>query len=314
MQNPDLNQAVATRPHESLFVTDTTRPPDFSAVIAQLFIYPVKSCAGVALGEALLTETGLDLDRAWMVVDEAGEFLTQRELPRMALVQPQVRAHDIVLRAPGMLALHLAIDQVESAVGVKVWGQDVAAYDMGAIAAQWFTDFLGVKARLVRFDPEHQRASSLSWTDGVQALNQFSDGYPLLITSEASLAGLNAKLLAAGQPAVSMSRFRPNIVLGDAPGQEAMAAHDEDRLAHVDIATAHSRVRLQPVKPCPRCPIVNIDPLSANSSPAVKDMLQTYRQDRRLDGALSFGMNSITLDGFDQVLKVGQSVTGTYRF
>jgi uncharacterized protein YcbX len=208
----------------------------------------------------------------------------------------------------------LAIDQVESAVRVKVWGQDVAAYDMGAIAAQWFTDFLGVKARLVRFDPEHQRASSLSWTDGVQALNQFSDGYPMLITSEASLAGLNAKLLAAGQPAVSMSRFRPNIVLGHAPGQEAMAAHDEDRLAHVDIATAHSRVRLQPVKPCPRCPIVNIDPLSASSSPAVNDMLQTYRQDRRLDGALSFGMNSITLDGFDQVLKVGQSVTGTYRF
>jgi len=121
-------------------------------------------------------------------------------------------------------------------------------------------------------------------------------------------------LLAAGQPAVSMSRFRPNIVLGDAPGQEAMAAHDEDRLAHVDIATAHSRVRLQPVKPCPRCPIVNIDPLSANSSPAVNDMLQTYRQDKRLDGALSFGMNSITLDGFDQVLKVGQLVTGNYRF
>ena len=316
MQNPDLNQAVATRngPLESPFVNDTTRPPDFSAVIAQLFIYPVKSCAGVALGEALLTETGLDLDRAWMVVDETGEFLTQRELPRMALVQPQVRAHDIVLRAPGMLALHLAIDQVEAAVRVKVWGQEVAAYDMGAIAAQWFSDFLGVKARLVRFDPEHQRASSLSWTDGVQALNQFSDGYPMLITSEASLAGLNAKLLAAGQPAVSMSRFRPNIVLGDAPGQEAMAAHDEDRLAHVDIATAHSRVRLQPVKPCPRCPIVNIDPLSASSSPAVNDMLQTYRQDRRLDGALSFGMNSITLDGFDQVLTVGQSVTGTYRF
>ena len=74
MQNPNLNKVVAIRPHESLFVTDTTRPPDFSAVIAQLYIYPVKSCAGVALGEALLTETGLDLDRAWMVVDEAGEF------------------------------------------------------------------------------------------------------------------------------------------------------------------------------------------------------------------------------------------------
>ena len=295
-------------------MTDTARQPDFSAVIAQLYIYPVKSCAGVALNEAMLTETGLDLDRAWMVVDETGEFLTQRELPRMALVQPQVRANDIVLRAPGMLALHLAIDQVEAPVRASVWGQDVAAYDMGATAAQWFSDFLGAKARLVRFDPEHERASSLAWTGGLQALNQFSDGYPLLLTSQASLVGLNAKLLAAGQQAVSMTRFRPNIVLGDAPGRQAVAAHDEDRLETLEIATAQGQVRLQPVKPCARCPIVNIDPLSAASSPAVNDMLQTYRQDARVKGALTFGMNSITLAGFDQRLKVGQSVTGSYRF
>jgi uncharacterized protein YcbX len=295
-------------------VTDIARQPDFSAVIAQLYIYPVKSCAGVALNEAMLTETGLDLDRAWMVVDGAGEFLTQRELPRMALVQPQVRANDIVLRAPGMLALHLAIDQVEAPVRASVWGQDVAAYDMGATAAQWFSDFLGVKARLVRFDPEHERASSLAWTGGLQALNQFSDGYPLLLTSQASLAGLNDKLLAAGQQAVSMARFRPNIVLGDAPGRQAVTAHDEDRLETLEIATAQGQVRLQPVKPCARCPIVNIDPLSAASSPAVNDMLQTYRQDARVKDALTFGMNSITLAGFDQLLKVGQSVTGSYRF
>jgi uncharacterized protein YcbX len=299
---------------EGLLVTNITRPPEFSAVISQLYVYPVKSCAGVAVGEALLTETGLDLDRAWMVVDSQGEFLSQRELPRMALVQPQLRTHDIVLRAPGMLALHLAIDQVEAAVRVSVWGEDTAAYDMGATAAQWFSDFLGVKARLVRFDPEHQRASSLAWTGGVQALNQFSDGYPLLVTSEASLAGLNARLAAAGQPAVSMARFRPNIVLGDAAGQEPVAAHDEDRLALLDIATAQGQVRLQPVKPCPRCPIVNIDPLSASSSPGVNEMLQTYRQDTRLQGALSFGMNSITVQGFDQLLKVGQAVTANYRF
>jgi uncharacterized protein YcbX len=295
-------------------VTDIARQPDFSAVIAQLYIYPVKSCAGVALNEAMLTETGLDLDRAWMVVDGAGEFLTQRELPRMALVQPQVRANDIVLRAPGMLALHLAIDQVEAPVRASVWGQDVAAYDMGATAAQWFSDFLGVKARLVRFDPEHERASSLAWTGGLQALNQFSDGYPLLLTSQASLAGLNDKLLAAGQQAVSMARFRPNIVLGDAPGRQAVTAHDEDRLETLEIATAQGQVRLQPVKPCARCPIVNIDPLSADSSPDVNDMLQTYRQDARVKDALTFGMNSITLAGFDQLLKVGQSVTGSYRF
>jgi hypothetical protein len=299
-------------------LTDTIRPqnaPDFSGVIAQLHVYPVKSCAGVAVNEAYLTETGLDLDRAWMVVDENSAFLTQRERPRLALIQPQLRTDDIVLRAPGMLALHLAIDQVEAAVKASIWGQEVAAYDMGATAAQWFSDFLGVKARLLRFDPAHKRASSMRWTGGLEALNQFSDGYPLLLSSEASLNGLNDKLRAAGQEAVTMARFRPNIVLGDAPGAvNAMAAHDEDRLEQLEIVTAQGTVCLQPVKPCSRCPIVNIDPLSASSTPAVNDMLQTYRQDARLKGALSFGMNTITLNGLDQWLKVGQVVTGRYQF
>jgi len=299
-------------------LTDTIRPqnaPDFSGVIAQLHVYPVKSCAGVAVNEAYLTETGLDLDRAWMVVDENSAFLTQRERPRLALIQPQLRTDDIVLRAPGMLALHLAIDQVEAAVKASIWGQEVAAYDMGATAAQWFSDFLGVKARLLRFDPAHKRASSMHWTGGLEALNQFSDGYPLLLSSEASLNGLNDKLRAAGQEAVTMARFRPNIVLGDAPGAvNAMAAHDEDRLEQLEIVTAQGTVCLQPVKPCSRCPIVNIDPLSASSTPAVNDMLQTYRQDARLKGALSFGMNTIPLNGLDQWLKVGQVVTGRYQF
>ena len=137
----------------------STDSPDVTARIARLFIYPVKSCAGVEVPEALLTETGFDLDRAWMVVDEHGEFVSQRELPRMALVKSELKRHEVVLRAPGMLALHLSIDSVEDPVRVRVWDDEVAAYDMGAVAAQWFTDFLGTKLRLVRFDPEHKRVS-----------------------------------------------------------------------------------------------------------------------------------------------------------
>jgi uncharacterized protein len=290
---------------------------DLTAQISQLWVYPVKSCAGVAVPEALLTETGLEFDRAWMVVDAQGRFLTQRELPRMALIRPQLKHFEMVLRAPGMLALHIALDQVEAPLRVRVWDDEVAAYDMGAIAAQWFSDFLGVPARLVRFDPEHQRISSRDWTGDVEALNQFSDGYPLLAISEASLASLNDKLLASGAAAVGMARFRPNIVLGDAPaaqGVENMSPHDEDRLDELQIATPQGLVRLKPVKPCSRCPIVNIDPLTAESSPAVSDLLQSYRQDARLNGALTFGMNLIALQGTEQVLKVGQAVKANYRF
>ena len=289
-------------------------PSDLRAVISRLYVYPVKSCAGVQVQDALLTETGLEFDRAWMVVDGKGEFLTQRELPRMALIRPQLRHHDMVLRAPGMLALHIALDQVEEPVRVRVWKDEVQAYDMGAIAAQWFTDFLGQTARMVRFDPEHKRVCSPQWTGDVEALNQFSDGYPLLVLSEASLANFNKKLVAAGTPAVGMERFRPNIVLGDAAGADALVPHDEDRVELLQVATAQGVVHLKPVKPCPRCPIPNIDPETAASSPEVGDMLQTYRQDARVNGALTFGMNAIVLAGIDHQLKVGQPVGASYRF
>jgi uncharacterized protein YcbX len=281
---------------------------DVTARIARLFVYPVKSCAGVELTEAVLTETGLDLDRAWMVVDEAGEFVSQRELPRMALIRPQLKHLDVVLRAPGMLALHLSIDTVEEPVRVRVWDDEVPAFDMGDIAAQWFTDFLGRKLRLVRFDPDHRRLSSTEWTGGAQALNQFSDGYPLLVASTASIDLLNEKLAAQGRPAVGIERFRPNIVL------DGIEAHDEDRLATLVIAAAEGEVRLRPVKPCARCPIPNVDPATAEVDPVVSDTLQGYRRNERMNGAVTFGMNVIVEQGFDAVLRVGQAVAADWKF
>ncbi|ABM38662.1 MOSC domain-containing protein [Polaromonas naphthalenivorans] len=289
-------------------------PSDVAAVISRLYVYPVKSCAGVQVEQAILLDTGLEFDRAWMVVDGQGSFLTQRELPRMALIKPQLKHFEMILRAPGMLALHIALDQVEAPARVTLWKDEVAAYDMGPLAAQWFTDFLGVPARLVRFDPEHKRISSLHWTDGIEALNQFNDGYPVLVISEASLLQFNAKLAAQGFAAVGMERFRPNIVLGDASQGLELMPHDEDRLDLLQIATEQGPVRLKPVKPCPRCPIPNIDPATALSSPEVGDLLQGYRQDARVGGAVTFGMNAIVLQGIDHLLRVGQSVGASYHF
>ena len=281
---------------------------DTKSTIAQLFVYPVKSCAGVAVQEAILTETGLEFDRAWMVVDADGLFVSQRELPRMALVQPQLKQYEMVLRAPGMLALHVALDTVEEPVTVQVWKDRVQAYDMGAVAAQWFSDFLGRPLRLVRFDPDFRRLSSLEWTGGVEAPNQFADGFPMLVTSVASVGALNERLAAAGHAAVGVERFRPNLVLA------GIEAHDEDRVDMFHISAADAVVQLQPVKPCSRCPIPDIDPATAQSSPEVGDTLRSYRQDARVNGAITFGMNAIVREGAEQVLRVGQTVGANYRF
>lgn len=285
----------------------TTDTPDVTTRISRIFIYPVKSCAGVELTETVLTETGLDLDRAWMVVDEHGEFMSQRELPRMALVKVQLKHSEVVLRAPGMLALHLSIDAVEEPTVVRLWGDDFKAYDMGSTAAQWFSDFLGQKLRLVRFDPDERRASNRQWTGDVEALNQFSDGYPILVVSEGSLAELNRRLEAAGHEAVGFERFRPNIVLA------GLEPHDEDRLDVMQIGE-EGAVQLRGVKPCPRCPIPNVDPATAEVAPHVSDALQAYRSSPVIGGAVAFGMNAVTVKGFDEVLRVGQPVTADWRF
>ena len=305
-------------------VTSSTHPEsaahparDVQARIARLFVYPIKSCAGIEVPEVLLTETGLEFDRAWMVVDETGGFVTQRELPRMALIQPQLKHFDMVLRAPGMLTLHIALDRVEEPVQVRVWRDTVKAYDMGDVAAQWFSDFLNAERpagtparalRLVRFDPEQQRLSNKRWTGDVDAPVEFADGFAVLVLSQASLDGLNQRLVANGHAAVGIARFRPNIVL------EGLDAHDEDRLDVLHIATAEGGARLKMAKPCPRCPIPNIDPATALSSPEVGDAMQAYRALDVVDGAIAFGMNAVVLDGIDHALRAGQVVGADYGF
>jgi len=276
--------------------------------IATLHLHPIKSCAGLAVDEALLIETGLQLDRAWMVVDTAGEMLTQRERPRLAVVQPRLRADDMVLRAPGMLALHVSLDAVEAPTRARVWDDEVKAYDMGALAAQWFSDFLGETVRLVRFDPEQQRLSDRRWTGTVAAENAFSDGFPLLVASTASLAELNRRLASRGLPPVGPARFRANLWL------DGLEAHDEDRIDEIHIDAEGGPVRLKLVKPCARCTIPNVDPSSGVAGHEPGDTLAGYRADARLNGAITFGMNAVILEGLDRVLRPGQSANGTWNF
>ena len=312
---------------------------EFEACIAALWVFPVKSCAGISVPHAVLTPTGLAHDRAWMVVDADGDMVTQRELPRMALIQPKLvysgaSVCELVLHAPGMTALHLSLTAEggasialantsttakAQAIQVRVWDDQVPAFDMGPPASAWLNEFLGSSLgtlRLVRFDENHQRSSSTKWTQGLLSLNQFSDGFPVLLASTASLDELNARLQAKGVAAVDMRRFRANVVLGNAceANAQAVNAHDEDRISTLILHTEGEPAQLKPVKPCPRCPIPNIDPDSAQSHPAVSDTLQAYRQDPRVNGALTFGMNCVPVSGVGQVLRVGQRVSANWNF
>ena len=281
---------------------------DITLRLQSLHVYPVKSCAGTSPTEAEIVETGFDLDRAWMVVDEAGVFVSQRELPRMALVQPSFKGGDMILRAPGMLALHVSPDRVEAPTQVQVWDDRLGAFDMGDLCAQWFSDFLGRKLRLARFDPDVRRLSNPRWTGAMEAEYAFQDAFPFLVVSTASLAEVNRRLAVAGAAPVTMARFRPNLVL------DGIEAHGEDHLDEIAFDTPEGPVRLKLVKPCARCSIPDVDPATAETGHAVGDVLAGYRADPRVGGALTFGMNAVVLEGLGRRLAIGASGTASYAF
>jgi uncharacterized protein YcbX len=278
--------------------------------IAQLFVHPIKSCGGIAVSEAALIDTGFEYDREWMVVGrDDGEFVSQRELPRLALIRPTLRASDLVLRAPGMLALHLRLDAVEASRRVRVWDDELDAFDMGDLAAQWFSDFLGRPLRLARFDPDTKRLASAQWTGALEARTAFADGFPLLVTSTASLDELNRRLVASGHDAVTMQRFRPNIVLDGVDD-----AHGEDFIDTLTLESADGPVVIKLVKPCGRCSIPDVDPASAEQGHAVADTMSAYRAEPRIGGALAFGQNAVVVSGIGNRLRVGAEVQADLRF
>lgn len=287
-----------------------TSPTSFDVEVrlSALHVHPVKSCGGLAPDAARLIETGLELDRAWMWVDAEGRFVTQRQVPRMALIQPTLTPTELTLHTPGQPALAVPLALGGAPVRVTVWHDEVAAFDLGDAAAQWGSRVIGQPLRLVRFDPAQRRLASAQWTGEIKAPAAFSDEYPLLVISQASLAELNQRIAAAGHAPVTMQRFRPNLVL------DGLDAHDEDHLDEISFDTPVGPVRLRLVKPCARCSIPDVDPLTAATGHAVGDALATYRADARVKGALTFGMNAVIFEGVHCTLRTGMSGGATYRF
>lgn len=278
-----------------------------SARIDALWLYPIKGCRGLRVPGATLAQTGLEVDgigdREWVVVDESGEFLSQRELPKMALIETRLTGESLRLRAPDMLPLDIPFASEGEVLTVKVWNDEVAAVTQGEIADAWLTQFLGLRCRLMRFDPQASRISNAKYTGAMTAPYKFADAFALLVCSTASLAGLNARLAARGAAAVAIERFRPNIVL------DGIEAFDEDYIDQITINGA----QLQVVKPCVRCTVPNVDPVTAEPGFEPGATLATFRNDTRA-GGLTFGVNAIVAAGAGTRLATGEAVEVSLRF
>jgi len=265
--------------------------------IASLYVYPVKSCAGIAVERARVDTPGLVHDREWMIVTPAGRFLTQRELPRLALIRTRLDEGVLELGAPEAGPIQVPWDVDGARTDVRVWQDRCTAIDCGEQPAGWLSRILGREVRLVRFAPTERRPSAREWTGDAEGLSRFADAFALLTISLASLEDLNARL----DVPLPMNRFRPNLVLAGS------AAYDEDRMHELTAGT----VRLRAVKPCTRCAITTTDQ-STGTVDGVEPLrtLKTYRWSNELRGVM-FGQNLIVLEPGE--LAVGQALDVSWR-
>lgn len=267
--------------------------------ISRLWVYPIKSCAGIELQASKLTVDGLAWDRRWMLVDHKGKFLTQRQLPRMALITAKLSESSLWVSAPAQSDLEVSLDHDGQRVTATLWGDRCDAVDVGDLAAGWFSEALAMPCRLVAFNEQAKRNCDPEFVGTSGASTQFSDGFPLLVIGEASLRALNERLVEKGLEPVSMAHFRPNLAL------HGLDAFDED---HIRVLCGEHDVALRLVKPCARCLITTVDPTrgvrDASGEPLAT--LNQFRADREFGTVL--GQNAIVLGGAGKQLTVGDEL------
>ena len=238
-----------------------------------------------------------------MVVDEDGRFLTQRELPRLALVSTEVTPPGLRLGAPHMPPLDVPFHTSAASRDVVVWRSTVLGSDSGDAAAKWMSDWHAHDVRLVRFDRARKRECNRDYAGDSGARTMFADGYPVLVANTASLHELNERLAARGHAALPMNRFRPNVVIVGLP------AFDEDHVDTIDVGG----VVLRLVKPCTRCQVTTTDQATARVGIEPLPTLGEFRMDEKLDG-VTFGVNAIVVEGEGRSIAAGAPATIEYRF
>ncbi|MBI1193755.1 MAG: MOSC domain-containing protein [Bacteroidetes bacterium] len=263
--------------------------------ISGLYLYPIKSCRGLAVQEAQALPQGFDRDRRWMLVDDNGRFLSQRETPLMCRIQPHLNHHgfSVGYLHESIPRLHIAADSSQGEkVQVSVWDDTLTAYRVSDQADAWFSQVLQRSCHLVWLGPDSHRPVDPRYAQADDETS-FSDGYPYLIAGQETLDDLNQRLALAGESPVPMERFRPNIVLsGLAPGAEDQARKLQCGALTFDL-----------VKPCTRCVVTTLDTATGQYG---TEPLRTLASYRRGEKGVLFGMNALVRGA--GLLRVGDEV------
>jgi uncharacterized protein YcbX len=245
-------------------------------VVSAIYIYPVKSLGGISIAEGIVTETGFQHDRRWMLVDKEGKFLTQRQLPSMALLQTTFTANGLSVYHKQIPGKNIAIPFLTSPVRIKkvrVWKDECDVWVYGNMINAWFSETLNLECELVYMPDVTRRLVDTDYAKENE-ITSFSDAFPFLIIGQSSLDEMNARL----REPLSMNRFRPNIVFTSG------FPNEEDNWKHFTI----DEVDFFGVKTCARCIITTIDQQTAESG---MEPLRTLTSYRKIDNKVKFGIN-----------------------
>jgi uncharacterized protein YcbX len=266
-----------------------------SYTLSDIIIYPVKSLAGIYLTHWQVTVTGFLYDRKWMLVDSQGQFLSQRRLPKMALIKTALTANELILSAPDQEDLVLSLTPTAGKIiESTIWHDQCAARSVSQQADEWFSCFLNSDCRLVYLPDDVIRPVDTQYAETTDQV-AFSDGFPFLLIAENSLTALNQAM----QLNLSMNRFRPNLVIAGCP------SYAEDSWREIRIGEIDFRLP----KPCSRCAVPTIDPDTAQTG---KEPLTTLNRLRKWQNKVYFGQNAIhnqsgtlTIGDNVQILRTG---------
>lgn len=265
--------------------------------LQSIHVHPVKAFRALSLREAVVEPWGLAGDRRWALIDDGGTVVTQRRYPRLALAAAELVPGGVRLSAPGLDPLTVPVPEPIGTTTVEIFRDKVEGVLAVAAAHAWCSAFLGTDVRLVHMDdPGTRRPVDHDFALPGETVS-FADGFPLLVTTTASLDALNALIERdghAGEGPLPMNRFRPNaVVSGTAPWAE-------DDWSRVAIGEVTFRV----AKMCGRCVVTTTDQTTAQRG---KEPLHTLGRHRRIDGRLVFGQNLVPQSR--GTIRVGDPVT-----
>lgn len=262
--------------------------------LSEIWIYPIKSLSGIRLEQSNVTLRGLEHDRRWMLVDENGVFISQREHPELALFQPKIINDELCIShadvSNGSVRFSLSQKNNNSKFKVVVWEDTVEALEVDAEISAWFSSILGFAVRLVFMPEESHRKVDPDYAVSPNDITSFSDGFPYLIIGQSSLDDLNSRLAVP----VSIERFRPNFVFTGG------TAYEEEAWNEFVIGNQ----TFYGVKPSGRCIMTTVNP--ELGSFAGKEPLYTLSKYRKVGSKVLFGQNVIAKQ--EGILKVGDEI------